>query len=117
MGWHFLCIIWNRIAGKVTYFYDGNWKKAEISNTMLKLELPAEKNYSIDLLSDDTGKLTQLNIWDSELSTENIVAMSAGGFNVHGNVLSWGRFKEYVSNESINFKTDIYLPGKRNPLN
>ena len=39
--------------------------------------------------------------------------MSAGGLNVHGSVLSWRNLAKYVSEENIQWNTDIYLPGKR----
>ena len=58
------------------------------------------------------GTLTQLNIWDYEISSDNVVAMSAGGFNVHGSVLSWSSFAKYIPDASMQLNTDIYLPGK-----
>jgi hypothetical protein len=78
----------------------------------LKTQLPPGKNFNIGL-GDGTGKLTQLNIWDYEIATGNIVAMSSGGFNVHGSVMSWSSLAKYVPSESINGNSEIHLPGKR----
>ena len=78
---------------------------------MLQTQLPSGKSFSIGL-SDVDGTLSQLNIWNYEIATSNIIAMSSGGFNVHGSLLSWSNVLEYVSNTSINWKSEIYLPGK-----
>ena len=113
--WHFFCIIWNGIEGKLTLFYDGYAVKGLIRNENLKTQLPSGKSFLIGLPSEfnaDHGILTQLNIWDYEISSGNVVAMSAGGFNVHGSVLSWSSLAKYVPDGSIQWNTDIYLPGK-----
>jgi hypothetical protein len=110
--WHFLCIQWNGIAGTVTYFYDGYAADSKIQKETLETQLPPGKNFSIDL-GDGTGKLTQLNIWDYEIATGSVVAMSSGGFNVHGSVLSWSSLAKYVPSESIKWNSEIHLPGKR----
>jgi hypothetical protein len=78
---------------------------------MLKTQLPKGKNFSIGL-SDEIGTLTQLNIWDYEIAASNVIAMSSGGFNVHGSVLSWNSLAKYAHRASINWNTEIYLPGK-----
>jgi hypothetical protein len=109
--WHFLCIQWNGIEGTVTYFYDGYRAKSKVQNEMLKTQLPKGKNFSIGL-SDEIGTLTQLNIWDYEIAASNVIAMSSGGFNVHGSVLSWNSLAKYAHRASINWNTEIYLPGK-----
>ena len=80
--WHFLCIQWNGIAGTVTYFYDGYAVDSKVQNEMLVTQLPPGKNFSIGF-GDGTGTLTQLNIWDYEIATGSVVAMSSGGFNVY----------------------------------
>ena len=114
--WHFLCVQWNGIAGTVTYFYDGYAVDSKIQNEMLVTQLPPGKNFSIGL-GDGIGKLTQLNIWDYEIATGNVVAMSSGGFNVHGSVMSWSTLVKYVPGANINWKSSIYLPGKTEDLN
>jgi intein-encoded DNA endonuclease-like protein len=82
----------------------------------LKTQLPPGKNFNIGL-RDGTGTLTQLNIWDYEIAASNVVAMSSGGFNVHGSVMSWNSLVKYVPSESINWNSSIYLPGKTEDLN
>ena len=114
--WHFLCIQWNGIAGTVTYFYDGYAVDSKIQDETLKTQLPPGKNFSIGL-GDGTGKLTQLNIWDYEIATGSVVAMSSGGFNVHGSVLSWSSLAKNVSDASIDWGSSNYLPGKTEDLN
>ena len=110
--WHFLCVQWNGIAGTVTYFYDGYAVDSKIQDETLKTQLPPGKNFNIGL-GDGTGKLTQLNIWDYEIAAGNVVAMSSGGFNVHGSVMSWCSLVKYVPSENINWNSEIHLPGKR----
>jgi hypothetical protein len=78
----------------------------------LKTQLPPGKNFSIGL-GDRTGKLAQLNIWDYEIATDSVVAMSSGGFNVHGSVMSWSSLLKYFPDASINWGSSNYLPGKR----
>ena len=114
--WHFLCIQRNGIAGTVTYFYDGYAVDSKIQNEKLKTQLPPGKNFSIGL-GDGTGKLTQLNIWDYEIATGSVVAMSSGGFNVHGSELSWSSLAKYVPGANISWNSSIYLPGKTEDLN
>ncbi|CAB3989221.1 Sushi, von Willebrand factor type A, EGF and pentraxin domain-containing 1 [Paramuricea clavata] len=111
--WHFLCIQWNGIAGTVTYFYDGYAVDGKIQNETLKTQLPPGKNFSIGLGEDGIGKLTQLNIWDYEIAASSVIAMSSGGFNVHGSVMSWRSLAKYVPSESIMnyWNSSIYLPG------
>ena len=82
----------------------------------MKTQLPPGKNFSIGL-GDGVGTLTQLNIWDYEIAASNVVAMSSGGFNVHGSVMSWSSLAKYVPSESINWNSSIYLPGKTEGLN
>ena len=115
--WHFLCIQWNGIAGTVNYFYDGYAVDSKIQNEKLKTQLPPGKNFSIGL-GDGTGKLTQLNIWDYEIATGSVIAMSSGGFNVHGSVMSWSSLQaKYIPGASINWNSEIHLPGKSEDLN
>ena len=98
--------------GTVTYFYDGYPVNGKIKNEKLKTQLPPGKNFSIGL-GDGVGKLTQLNIWDYEIrAASNVIAMSSGGFNVHGSVLSWSSLAKYVPDANITRKSSIYLPGK-----
>ncbi|CAB4005769.1 Hypothetical predicted protein, partial [Paramuricea clavata] len=108
--WHFFCIQWNGIAGTVTYFYDGYAVDSKIQNETLETQLLPGKNFSIGL-GDATGKLTQLNIWDYEIAAGNVIAMSSGGFNVHGSVMSWRSLAKYVPNGSMNWNSEIHLPG------
>lgn len=72
--WHFLCIQWDGIEGKVAYFYDGYSRGSENENENLKAQLPPGKNFSIDF-SNATGKIAQLNIWDYKLGVDNIIAI------------------------------------------
>jgi hypothetical protein len=105
-------------VGTVNYFYDGYPVNSKIQNEKLKTQLPPGKNFSIGL-DDGTGTLTQLNIWDYEIAAtrKNVVAMSSGGFNVHGSVLSWSSLPKYVPDANITRKSSIYLPGKTEDLN
>jgi hypothetical protein len=98
------------VEGSVTYFYDGYIVDNKIQTELLKTQLPSGKNFSVGF-SDETGPLTQLNIWDYEIARSSVVAMSSGGFNVHGSVLSWSKLARHVPNATINWNTDIYLPG------
>jgi hypothetical protein len=82
----------------------------------LKTQLPPGKNFSIGF-GDGTGTLTQLNIWDYEIAAKNVKAMSSGGFNVHGSVMSWSSLVKYVPDANITWKSSIYLPGKTEDLN
>jgi hypothetical protein len=82
----------------------------------LKTQLPPGKNFSIGL-GDRTGKLAQLNIWDCEIAAGSVVAMSSGGFNVHGSVLPWSSLAKYFPGENINWGSSNYLPGKTEDLN
>ena len=92
-------------------FYDGYQSGDRFKNANLVTELPAKRNFILGL-SGDSAILTQLNVWDYEITSESIYPMSAGGFNVHGNVLSWNNLAKYVKgNTALN--TDVYLPGKK----
>ena len=111
----FFCTIWNGIEGKLTLFYDGYAVGGFIQNENLKTQLPSGKLFIVNSPDNgdrEHGTLTQLNIWDYEISSNNVVAMSAGGFNVHGSVLSWSSFAKYIPDASMQLNTDIYLPGK-----
>ena len=110
-SWHFVCIQWNGIDGSVSYFHNGYSVGIGIKNEILKTELQPGKFFNVDT-SDRIGKLTQLNIWDYEIEAVSIIAMSSGGFNIHGNVLSWRKFVKFIPTSSINWNTEIYLPGK-----
>jgi hypothetical protein len=99
------------MEGSVTYFYDGYIVDNKIQTELLKTQLPSGKNFSVGF-SDETGPLTQLNIWDYEIARINFIPMSAGGFNVHGSVLYWSKLARFAPNENIHWHTDIYLPGK-----
>ena len=85
-----------------------------IENENLKAQLPSGKSFRIQIpgAGEGHGSLTQLNIWDYEISSGNVVAMSAGGFNVHGSLLSWSNLAKYVPEGNIHLSTDVYLPGK-----
>ena len=106
-------MIWNGIEGKLTLFFDGYAVDGFTQNENLKTRLLSGKSFAVGSSGDDDekGTLTQLNIWDYEISSGNVVAMSAGGLNVHGSVLSWSSLAKYVSDKSIQWNTDIYLPG------
>ena len=95
----------------MSYFYDGYRVGSKIENDLLQTQLPAGRDFSIGA-SDEDGTLTQLNIWDYEISTSSIIAMSAGGFNVHGSLLSWKNLRKYVPDENIKWNSEIYLPGR-----
>ena len=113
-NWQFFCLLWNGIAGSVKYHGSGYSKTG---NVHLIAEFPAGRNFSIaSLWSNNTGYLTQLNIWDYELPQASISAMLAGGFNIHGNTLSWSRLSRYFPADHINWNTEIYIPGKKNSV-
>ena len=112
--WHFFCIIWNGIEGRLALFYDGYADGGFIKRENLKTQVPSGRLFIVNSPDDSDknhGTITQLNIWDYEISSGNVVAMSAGGFNVHGSVLSWSSLAKYVPDGSIQWKTEIYLPG------
>ena len=102
---------WNGKEGKASLFYDGYQSGNSFEDPKLTTELPAGRNFILGL-SGDSATLTQLNVWDYEITTESIYPMSAGGFNIHGNMLSWGSLAKYVT-ENIAWNTDVYLPGKK----
>ena len=102
---------WDGSEGKVTYFYDG-YPSSTAQNELLKTQLSSGKIFTIGS-SDKMVNLTQLNIWDYKISTSSIIAMSAGGFNVRGNLLSWNNLVKYLPINMINWDTEIYLPGKK----
>lgn len=105
--------MWNGNQGKVKYH--GSGQSYKIENSTFNGRLHAGRNFSIgSSWSNDIGYLTQLNIWDYELAQANIFSMLSGGFNVHGNALSWSGLAAYIHAWNIRWKTQIYLPGKKN---
>ena len=108
-------MIWNGIEGKLAIFLDGYATDNFVQDTRLKTQLPSGKSFRIVTSGSKSrrGTLTQLNLWDYEISSRSVTAMSAGGLNVHGSVLSWRNLAKYVSEENIQWGTDIYLPGKK----
>ena len=118
--WHFFCVIWNGLEGEIGLFLDGYVVDAFQHNENLKAQLSPGKLFIVGSLDggdlEDLGRLSQLNIWDYEISTANVLAMSAGGFNIHGSVLSWGNLATYVLATTMHRNTEIYLPGRLTKL-
>lgn len=102
---------WNGVTGKAAFFYDGDRASSIKQNESLKGELPSGKNFKIGI-DNNPGTLTQLNIWNYELPEVSFKAMSAGGVNVHGNMLSWSDLSRYVT-ENKNRSSEIFLPGEK----
>ena len=114
--WHFLCLKWNGKKAWVKYFFDGFQVDTSVNDSALQITLPEQKNFVVPL-SSNGKRFSQLNIWDHEISSSNIQVMVSGGFNIHGNVLSWSKLLPYVSPGDITWNVDIYLPGKRRKNN
>ena len=110
-SWHFLCIKWNGDEGSVSLFYDGYQSGNSFKDAKLVTELPAGKKFILGL-GADSAILTQLNVWDYEIATESFYPMSAGGFNVHGSILSWSSLARNLTG-NIAWNTDVYIPGKK----
>jgi hypothetical protein len=119
--WHFYCISWNGRSGEVQFFFDGDIFGKRITHNDLKASLPATENISV-LLKRPThvdqelkylGKISYLNLWSVELSERTVKAMTAGGLNINGDVISWRDVPNCIVGKLFIVKnTPVYFPGK-----
>ena len=122
--WHFYCMSWNGKNGHVQFFFDGNVFGGIISDDKLHGNLSKAGNISVGFewpnemkapkLLDERyfARISYLNLWSVELPVKTVKAMSAGGFNIKGDVMAWRDVQNYfVGNLVITNNTDAYFPG------
>ena len=117
--WHFICVTWNGLSGKVKFYYEGPIQKT-ITGPVTQLSQGGK--FSIGVKKDTNsgtysssfvGKLSCVNIWSYVQSDASIISMASGAMNVNGDFLAWRDVQGYiVGNLTVVSNTNIYFPGK-----
>ena len=113
-NWHFYCLTWNGKTGIFRFFYDGVIFGSAIEHEKLKTSLPKTGNISVGktFVQGTSVRISYLNVWSVELTKHSVLAMSAGGLNVNGNVMAWRDVRKGIVGAIRIRKTAVpYFPG------
>lgn len=121
--WHFLCVTWDGVSGQLLFYYDSSYQGRKIQGDHLATLLQGGGNFSVGVTKDTasgsyislngfTGTMSYLNVWQLVLSQAAIRAMTSGGVNVNGDLLSWRNVPRWiVGSVNVENKTIIRYPG------
>ena len=120
VDWHFHCLTWNGKTGIFRFFYDGVIFGNAIEHEKLKTSLPKTGNISVgnkfmlepSFIDGTSVRMSYLNVWSVELTKHSVLAMSAGGLNINGDVMAWRDVRKGIVGTIRTTKSVVlYFPG------
>lgn len=125
---HFICSLWEGTTGRFEVMVDGRLTTSTQLTKERSIDIPAESTLIIG--KDFSGRIFRgfiagVNIWDTFLEKQSIVALYRGNGKEGGNVVSWNGLKRDVpgrlnSRKVLNSEEHkgilLNLIGKRNKL-
>ena len=112
------CVTWDGVSGQLLFYYHSSYQGDKIKGDHLAALLQSGGNFLVGVsglntsLNGFTGTMSYLNVWQLILPKEAIEAMTRGGVNINGDLLSWRNVLRWiVGSVNVQNKTAIRYPG------
>ena len=117
------CVTWDGVSGQLLFYYHSSYQGDKIKGDHLAALLQGGGNFLVGVSKDTTsglniplngftGTMSYLNVWQLILPKEAIEAMTRGGVNINGDLLSWRNVLRWiVGSVNVQNKTAIRYPG------